>query len=110
METHAILAEKSVSISALRNNPAQYFGDQPIAVLSHNKPVGYLLGAELFEEMMKLVGDKEAAREFRGRFRPSGAGLAEYCKRSAKALEEAEPEDLVKDFGEYKSTGRRARR
>lgn len=110
METHAILAEKSVSISALRNNPAQYFGDQPIAVLSHNKPAGYVLGAELFEEMMRLIGDKEAARAFRGRFRPSGAELAEYCKRSAKALEEAEPEDLVEDFGEYKSTGRRARR
>ncbi|KMQ76085.1 type II toxin-antitoxin system Phd/YefM family antitoxin [Marinobacter subterrani] len=55
------LAEKSVSISALRNNPAQHFGDQPIAVLSHNKPAGYVLGAELFEEMMKLIGDKEAA-------------------------------------------------
>jgi antitoxin YafN len=94
METHAILAEKSVSISALRNNPAQYFGDQPIAVLSHNKPAGYMIGAELFEEMMKLIGDKEEARVFRGRFRPSGTELAEYCKSGAKALEEAKPEDL----------------
>ncbi|MEO9587615.1 MULTISPECIES: type I toxin-antitoxin system antitoxin YafN [Marinobacter] len=94
METHAILAEKSVSISALRNNPAQYFGDQPIAVLSHNKPAGYVIGAELFEEMMKLIGDKEEARTFRGRFRPSGAELTEYCQSGAKALEKAKPEDL----------------
>ncbi|SFM70236.1 type I toxin-antitoxin system antitoxin YafN [Marinobacter zhejiangensis] len=94
METHAILAEKSVSISALRNNPAQYFGDQPIAVLSHNKPAGYVIGAELFEEMMRLIGDREEARAFRGRFRPSGAELAEYCKSSAAALKDAKPENL----------------
>ena len=94
METHAILAEKSVSISALRNNPAQYFGDQPIAVLSHNKPTGYMVGAELFEEMMKLIGDREEARTFRSRFRPSGAELTKYCEDSAKALAEAKTEDL----------------
>jgi antitoxin YafN len=94
MKTYAILAEKSVSISALRNNPAQYFGDQPIAVLSHNKPAGYVIGAELFEEMMKLIGDKEEARAFRGRFQPSAAELAEHCRNGAKARAEAKREDL----------------
>lgn len=94
MATHAILAEKSVSISALRSNPAQYFRDQPIAVLNHNKPAGYVIGAELFEEMMRLIGDKEEARVFRGRFRPSGAELAEYCRKGAEELSEAKREDL----------------
>lgn len=99
METHAILAEKSVSISALRNNPAQYFGDQPIAVLSHNKPTGYLIGAELFEQMMELIEDLEEARSFRGSFRPTGAQLAEYCKRGAELIVNATPEQM-EDFTE----------
>ena len=31
---HRILAEKSVNITELRKNPAKYFIDQPVAVLS----------------------------------------------------------------------------
>ena len=50
-------------------------------------------GAELFE-MMRLIGDKEEARVFRGRFRPSGAELAEYCGKGAEELSEAKLEDL----------------
>lgn len=92
METRAILAEKSVSISALRSNPAQYFGDQPVAVLNHNKPAGYVIGAKLFEEMMKLIGDLEGTRSFRSKFRPSAAELADYCKRSTESLEKSTPE------------------
>ncbi len=37
---HRILAEKSVNISELRKNPAKYFIDQPVAVLSNNRPAG----------------------------------------------------------------------
>ena len=33
---HRILAEKSVNITELRKNPAKYFIDQPVAVLSNN--------------------------------------------------------------------------
>ncbi len=40
---HRILAEKSVNITELRKNPAKYFIDQPVAVLSNNRPAGYLL-------------------------------------------------------------------
>jgi hypothetical protein len=42
---HRILAEKSVNITELRKNPAKYFIDQPVAVLSNNRPAGYLLSA-----------------------------------------------------------------
>lgn len=100
MKTHAILAEKSVSISAFRSNPARYFGDQPIAVLSHNKPAGYVVGAELFEEMMKLIGDLEEARSFRSKFRPSATELADFCKRSTESLEQS-TEEQRRTFKEW---------
>lgn len=47
-----ILAEQTVSITELRKNPAQYFTDEPVAVLSKNKPVGYMVNEKLFETMV----------------------------------------------------------
>lgn len=41
-----ILAEKSVNITELRKNPAKYFIDQPVAVLSNNLPRRILLSAQ----------------------------------------------------------------
>ncbi len=49
---HRILAEKSVNITELRKNPAKYFIDQPVAVLSNNRPAGYLLSASAFEALV----------------------------------------------------------
>lgn len=94
MATHAILAEKTVSISALRNNPAQYFSDQPIAVLSHNKPAGYIVGAELFEYMVKALEAQTEGKSFKAQFRPSVAQLEELCSRGADLILNATPESM----------------
>lgn len=94
MKTNLILAEKSVSISALRNNPAQYFGNEPVAVLNHNKPAGYLLGAALFEEIVKMLSALEESQTFIGRFQPRGAELAELCKKGADLMLEATQEEM----------------
>lgn len=48
MASHTILAEKAVSVSEARKNLSQYFTDEPVAVLSNNKPAGYMLSAELY--------------------------------------------------------------
>jgi antitoxin YafN len=94
MTTHAILAEKTVSISALRNNPAQYFSDQPIAVLSHNKPAGYMVGAELFEYMVRTIEAQTEGKSFKAQFRPSVAQLDELCSRGADLILSATPESM----------------
>lgn len=94
MKTNLILSEKSVSISALRNNPAQYFGDEPVVVLSHNKPAGYLVGAALFEEMVRTINTLKASRTFTGRFSPRGSELAELCKKGADLMLEATQEEM----------------
>lgn len=56
---HRILAEKSVNITELRKNPAKYFIDQPVAVLSNNRPAGYLLSASAFEALMDMLAEQE---------------------------------------------------
>ena len=55
MASHAILAEKAVSVSEARKNLSQYFTDEPVAVLSNNKPAGYMLSAELYEKMLRII-------------------------------------------------------
>lgn len=94
MKTNLILAEKSVSISALRSNPAQYFGSEPVAVLNHNKPAGYLVGAALFEEMVNRLSALEESQTFIGRFQPRGVELAELCKKGADLMLETTQEEM----------------
>ncbi len=58
----AILAPSSVGISELKANPTAVLeasGDQPVAILNRNKPVGYLLTAAAWEKIQDLLEDRE---------------------------------------------------
>lgn len=60
MET--ILAPASISISELKTNPMAVLeasGNQPVAILNRNKPVGYLLSAAAWEKIHELLEDRE---------------------------------------------------
>ncbi|MFZ6654079.1 type II toxin-antitoxin system prevent-host-death family antitoxin [Undibacterium sp. TJN19] len=60
MET--ILAPSSVGISELKSNPAAVLaasGDQAVAILNRNKPVGYILTAAAWEKIHEQLEDKE---------------------------------------------------
>lgn len=63
---HRILAEKSVNITELRKNPAKYFIDQPVAVLSNNRPAGYLLSASAFEALMDMLAETKRRKTGEG--------------------------------------------
>ncbi|ENB8431679.1 type I toxin-antitoxin system antitoxin YafN [Escherichia coli] len=93
---HRILAEKSVNITELRKNPAKYFIDQPVAVLSNNRPAGYLLSASAFEALMDMLAEQE---EKKARFRPSAARLEEITRRAEKYLNDMTDDDF-NDFKE----------
>ena len=97
MSTHSVLTEKTVSITELRKNPAQFFQNEPVAVLSNNKTAGYMVSAELYEQMILIM--EQASETATAKFRPNKKRLTVIARHGAKLLEEATAQDLG-DFTE----------
>jgi antitoxin StbD len=58
----SILADVVVSVSELKRNPSGVMagaGGMPVAVLNHNRVMGYMVPAELYEQMMARLDDLE---------------------------------------------------
>lgn len=64
-----VLADRAVSVSELKKNPSAVLGagGGPVAVLNHNRVVGYVVPADVFESMMERLDDLELAREAKAR-------------------------------------------
>ncbi|CRI57690.1 antitoxin StbD [Pseudomonas sp. TE6288] len=59
-----IFADVTVSVSELKKNPTAVMADaqgKPVAVLNHNRVMGYMVPAELYEAMMERLEDMELA-------------------------------------------------
>ncbi|PYC11398.1 type II toxin-antitoxin system prevent-host-death family antitoxin [Pseudomonas mosselii] len=57
-----IFADVTVSVSELKRNPTAVMADaqgKPVAVLNHNRVMGYMVPAELYEAMMERLEDIE---------------------------------------------------
>ena len=92
MPTQHIYAEQTVSITELRKNPAQFFKEEPVAVLSINKPAGYMVNPELFEQMINLLAANTKTVE--SQFRPARARLEAIAKKGEELLLNATEEQL----------------
>ncbi|WP_321401950.1 type II toxin-antitoxin system Phd/YefM family antitoxin [Maridesulfovibrio sp.] len=60
-----IYANKTVSVTELKRNLASILdraGNDPVAVLNHNKPEAYLLSAASYERLLERLEDLEDAR------------------------------------------------
>jgi antitoxin YafN len=90
MPTQSIFAEKTVSISELRKKPIDYFIDEPVAVLSNNKTAGYMMSAELYEQMVRLLETTCKTSQFR----PSKARLNQIASNAANKLLSAGDDEL----------------
>ncbi len=65
-----ILSKRSVSVTDLKRNYASILlesGDEPIAVLNHNRPEAYLVPAAYFEVLLDQLEDLEDALTVRQR-------------------------------------------
>jgi antitoxin StbD len=65
-----IYANFTASITELKQSPTRLLeltGNEPIAVLDHNKPCAYLVPAALYEKMMDLLDDLEFSKEVKER-------------------------------------------
>ncbi|MFP1780312.1 type I toxin-antitoxin system antitoxin YafN [Lonsdalea quercina] len=90
-----ILAEKSINITELRKNPAKYFIDEPVAVLSNNRPAGYMVSARVFEELIDLLEEKQGRVHTTARFRPSAERLSGIADSGQKLLQNASDKELT---------------
>lgn len=58
----SIFADVAVSVSELKKNPTAVMtgaAGMPVAVLNHNRVMGYMVPAELYEAMMERLDDLE---------------------------------------------------
>ena len=66
----SVLADKAVSVSELKKNPSAVIGGAnggPVAVLNHNRVMGYMVPADVFEAMIEWLEDVELAEIARAR-------------------------------------------
>ena len=58
----SVLANIAVSVSELKKNPSAVMAGadgMPVAVLNHNRVMGYMVPAELYEQMIERLDDLE---------------------------------------------------
>nr|WP_314525184.1 type II toxin-antitoxin system Phd/YefM family antitoxin [uncultured Pseudomonas sp.] len=65
-----VLADMAVSVSELKKNPSAVLNGAmggPVAVLNHNRVMGYMVPADVFERMVERLDDLELAEIVRSR-------------------------------------------
>lgn len=65
-----VLAGKAISVSELKRNPSAVINeaeDEAVAVLNHNRVMGYMVPAAVYEAMVERLEDLELAQQARAR-------------------------------------------
>ena len=69
---NTIHAEITIGITELRESPARILKraedeDQAVAILSHNKPAGYIVSPKMMEAMLDSIADRIAENRAKSR-------------------------------------------
>ena len=70
LDMQSILADIAVSVSELKKNPSGVMAGaagMPVAVLNHNRVMGYMVPAELYEQMLDRLDDLELVEMVKAR-------------------------------------------
>lgn len=68
----SVLADMAVSVSELKKNPSAVLSGAhggAVAVLNHNRVMGYMVPADVYEAMMERLDDLDLAEIVRARSR-----------------------------------------
>lgn len=83
-----ILAPTCISVSELKKNPSAAIdaaSKAPIAILNHNRPIGYLVSAAQFEQMLETIDDIELATQAKRRMgKPTKKVTIDGLKKQAQ--------------------------
>ncbi|AJQ51249.1 MULTISPECIES: type II toxin-antitoxin system Phd/YefM family antitoxin [Pseudomonas] len=74
-----IFASVTVSVSELKKNPSAVMAGaagMPVAVLNHNRVMGYMVPAKLYESMMKRLEDLELSELAKSRLGEKGVPVS----------------------------------
>ena len=85
-----VLADVAVSVSELKKNPSAVLngaGGATVAVLNHNRVMGYMVPAEAYEAMIERLDDLELAQVAKARIE---AGEKPVCVSLDDLIGEAE--------------------
>lgn len=66
----SVLADVAVSVSELKKNPSAVLsgaGGATVAVLNHNRVMGYMVPADVYEAMIERLDDLELAQVVKAR-------------------------------------------
>ncbi len=75
----SIFADVAVSVSELKKNPTAVMtgaAGMPVAVLNHNRVMGYMVPAELYEAMMERLDDLELIQLAKSRADEQGVAVS----------------------------------
>lgn len=78
MATEPILSNLSVSVTEFKKNPNDVLrksGGQTVAVLSHNKPVFYMVPPERYEAMLEELDGLHLERVVEERLKQKGSAI-----------------------------------
>jgi len=79
MAMETILSDLSVSMTEFKKNPNEALresGGQAVAVLSHNKPVFYMVPPDRFEAMLDAIDDLQLVRVVKERLKQKDRAIA----------------------------------